>query len=129
METTCGQDTAVILKQDTRGRVCAPREHREAVLDVFERSGMSGAAFARLHGIKYATLMGWKAARQRRGADERQAPHPLFTEAVIEPKCATTEDGLWIELGGRARVRVTSPAQLELAAALIDAVGQRGRAC
>jgi len=39
-----------VLKTDTRGRVRVPAERREALLDEFEKSGMSGAKFARLAG-------------------------------------------------------------------------------
>ena len=45
---------------DRRGCVRTPREDREALLDTFEKSGMSGAAFARLHGIKYPTFACWR---------------------------------------------------------------------
>jgi len=41
---------AEVLKTDTRGRVRVPVERREALLDEFEKSGMSGAKFARLAG-------------------------------------------------------------------------------
>jgi hypothetical protein len=50
--TTAGE----ILVQDTLGRVRTPREKREQILDEYERSGMSGAAFAALVGVKYPTL-------------------------------------------------------------------------
>ena len=32
-----------ILKQDSRGRVKVPRERQEALVDEFERSGLSGS--------------------------------------------------------------------------------------
>ena len=47
---------AEVLKTDSRGRVRVPAERREALLDEFEKSGMSGAKFARLAGIHYATF-------------------------------------------------------------------------
>ena len=47
--TTAGE----IFVQDTLGRVRTPREKREQILDEYERSGMSGAAFAALVGVKY----------------------------------------------------------------------------
>jgi hypothetical protein len=40
--------TAEILVQDTLGRVRTPRAKRERILDEYESSGMSGAAFAAL---------------------------------------------------------------------------------
>ena len=51
--------TGEILVQDTLGRVRTPREKREQILDEYERSGMSGAAFAALVGVKYSTLSSW----------------------------------------------------------------------
>jgi len=50
---------AEILKQDGRGRVRVPVDRQEALLDAFEKSGASGAKFARLAGLKYATFAGW----------------------------------------------------------------------
>jgi len=40
-----------ILKTDGLGRVTVPKAKREEILDAFEASSMSGAAFARSHGI------------------------------------------------------------------------------
>jgi hypothetical protein len=54
-----------VLKQDVRGRVRVSAERREALLDEFERSGASGAKFARLAGIKYATFANWVTKRRR----------------------------------------------------------------
>jgi transposase-like protein len=60
--------TGAILVQDTLGRVRTPREKREQILDEYERSGMSGAAFAALVGVKYPTLASWIQQRRRNGA-------------------------------------------------------------
>jgi transposase-like protein len=57
--------TAEILVQDTLGRVRRPREKRERILDEYERSGMSGAAFAALVGVKYPTLSSWIQQRRK----------------------------------------------------------------
>jgi hypothetical protein len=40
------------LKVDSQGRVRTPAGKREAILDEFERSGMSGPAFAEHVGVK-----------------------------------------------------------------------------
>ena len=53
-----------VLKQDGRGRVRVSAQRREALLDEFERSGVSGAKFARLAGIKYATFANWVLQRR-----------------------------------------------------------------
>jgi len=46
MTTTSDDEKALILKTDVLGRVRMPKDRREAILDAFERSGMSGQAFA-----------------------------------------------------------------------------------
>ncbi len=47
-----------VFKQDARGRVRVQGERGESLLDEFDRSGVSGAQFARLAGIRYSTLAG-----------------------------------------------------------------------
>ena len=44
-----------VLKTDVLGRVKTPPERREALLDEFEKSGMSGVKFAQFIGVKYQT--------------------------------------------------------------------------
>jgi hypothetical protein len=39
-----------IFKTDARGHIRVPAERREALLDDFEKSGLSGSKFARLAG-------------------------------------------------------------------------------
>ena len=41
-----------------------PRAKREAILDEFDRSGMSGAEFAQYLGIKYQTFATWVQKRR-----------------------------------------------------------------
>lgn len=48
-----------ILKVDEKGRIRIPRERREALLAEFDRSGMTGSAFAQWAGIKYPTFAAW----------------------------------------------------------------------
>ena len=58
-------DTTTVLKTDVLGRVKVSREHREALLDAFETSGLSGVAFARHHGVTYPTFATWMQKRRR----------------------------------------------------------------
>jgi hypothetical protein len=137
---------AEILKQDSRGRVRVPAQRREALLDEFEKSGASGARFARLAGIKYATFAGWVFKRRKqRGkpvkatpgspADSGDAvvsagPVRLF-EALVEggnPGGRVGGRGLHIELPGGSRLLVESPVQLQMAAELVVLVAQNARA-
>ena len=46
----------VILKRDALGRIGYTRGQREALLDEFERSGLKGAAFARMIGIQLSDV-------------------------------------------------------------------------
>lgn len=61
--------TTHVLKTDSLGRVKVSDDYREAVLDEFERGGMSGQAFAQLHGIKYTTFASWIQKRRRERGD------------------------------------------------------------
>jgi hypothetical protein len=58
-----------ILKTDVLGRVTVSRSQREAILDVFEISGMAGSAFALAHGIKIQTFASWIQKRRRARGD------------------------------------------------------------
>jgi hypothetical protein len=137
---------AEVLKQDGRGRVRVPVPRREALLDEFEKSGVSGAKFARLVGIKYATFAGWVLRRRReRGRPARtmpgsaagpgdavvSAPVRLF-EALVEGGSAVGREpvggGLLIELPGGSRLVVESPVQLQMAAELVALIAQSARA-
>jgi transposase-like protein len=117
-----------ILMEDTRGRVRVPAERREALLDEFEHSGLSAAAFARLAGVKYPTFALW--VQKRRKTRQAQTPQELpqsprkaaFLQAVIEERAGMNfgpAASLRIELPGGARLLVDSPLQLQYAAELL----------
>src|SRR5215210_7595219 len=76
-----------ILPTDALGRVRTPPERREALLDEFENSGMSGAKFAAFIGVKYQTLANWVQKRRRARAAAGQAsgsaPAVRWMEAVL----------------------------------------------
>ena len=139
---------AQILKQDGRGRVRVPLARREALLDEFEKSGASGAKFARLAGIKYATFAGWVLKRRKlpgrsakatpdspAGRDDAvvsASPVRLF-EALVEGGSAggrnpVNAQGLLIDLPGGSRILVESPVQLQMAAELVALIAQNARA-
>lgn len=62
---TEGEGASEILKSDRLGRVQVPPERREAIVDEFERSGMSAIAFARHHWIEYQTFAAWGQRRKK----------------------------------------------------------------
>ncbi len=94
----------------TETRTRTSRRRRRQLLAAFERSGLSAAAFARQHGIVYTTFCAW---RRRRPAK------PAMSFAEVELLRPATPEPIVVELGPQARVRLSSPAQLELAAGLI----------
>jgi hypothetical protein len=99
-----------ILLSPTARRSRTTSARRQQLLAEFDRSGLSAAAFTQQHHIAYTTFCRW---RQRRA---RTAP-VAFTE--VEIVRARTPEPLVVELGPQARMRVTSPEQLELAAGLL----------
>jgi hypothetical protein len=110
------------------------KERRDSLLEAYDRSGMSGAEFARWAGIKYTTLMGW-IGRRRRGAKERPprlVPEVSWVEAVFEnqqPQCRSAQrelaakSGLSIELPGGAKMQVFNVAGAGLAAEVLRGLG------
>jgi transposase-like protein len=74
-----------VLPMDTKGRVRTPAADREALLDLFEQGGMTGAGFARMHGIRYSTFAHWRMRRRKRSPGSRAVNGPaLFQEVVLD---------------------------------------------
>jgi hypothetical protein len=117
-----------VFKVDRRGRVHVSAARREALLDECERSGASAPEFARLVGIKYATLAGWRAKRQRqRALAEPPAPAlPLFEAVVEAPPSGEAGPGLVIELPGGGRALVSAAGQVPWTAQLLRLLTQTG---
>lgn len=142
--------------QDGRGRVRVSKARREALLDEFERSGMSMAAFSRMVGVKYQTFARW--VWLRREARMREAQHPSgsdqsshaqgpatgarWLEALVTlpagsasgfaPAAATRlgdGDGLRVQLPGGGTMHVDRASQVLLAAELLRVLeaAQRSR--
>jgi hypothetical protein len=94
-----------------RHRRATPPARWSRLLAAFERSGLSAAAFARRHGIRYTTFCGWR---------QRQITPPLspaFVQVEVSAPIAPAE--LLLELGGPARLRLNSPGQIDLAVELL----------
>ena len=91
-----------------RPRISTSR--REQLLAEFDRSGLSAAVFSQQHHIAYSTFYKWCQRRARSTA-------VAFTEVeILRPR---TPEPLIVELGPHARLRVTGPEQLEMAAGLL----------
>ena len=139
MNTTPDAEAA-ILKTDVLGRVRTPAARREQLLDEFERSGMSGVAFAEFVGIKYQTFATWvqQRCRKRKAASAKSSgkaatPKQLrWMEAVIEQAHAPAESNpsaLVLHLPCGVRVELTEVKQVPLVVALVRALGQPPLPC
>jgi lambda repressor-like predicted transcriptional regulator len=133
VETTLASPSveAVLVTTDCKGRLRVCKEQRKAVLAKFEQSGMSGAKFAAVAGIKYSTFAGWL-QRYRRLKPRVAAKRVRLVEAVIgatpsqEPAART---GLIVHLPGAVRVELSCAAEVPLVAALMEALQKRGLGC
>lgn len=140
------QQAEELLRVDALGRVWTSTERREWLLDEFERSGVAGAEFARIAGIKYSTFANWVQRRRRAtggyptlgktgiaaGPKRRAAlPGPRFVEAKIEriPGGPGDVAALRVELPGGARMEIADGSQARLAAALLRALAAEVLPC
>ena len=129
--------SGVLLKADVLGRVTLGREQREAMLDAFEASGMSGQAFALQHGIKIQTFASWIQKRRHARGDYqnetvcrklrmRKYTTPSLPQKTTSPRAAlnlievdlrkepTASPALEILLPGGAIVRISHESQISL---------------
>jgi hypothetical protein len=129
--TTTGDQ---ILIQDSIGRVRTPRWRQEVLLEEYERSGMSGAAFAEHVGIKYQTFATWAQNKRKRSSCDQKAPgesHPVqWVEAMVpaRPDAEVRALGLQIRLGGGSVMEIADRNGAMLAAEILRHLGE-ARAC
>src|SRR5213075_967075 len=104
----------VLVQTDSKGRLRVSKEQRKAVLAKFEQSGMSGAKFAALAGIKYSTFAGW-VQRYRRPKRRVASNGMRFIEAVIGTNPSNgpeSKTGLVLHLPGSVRAELFSVAEV-----------------
>lgn len=77
----------VVLRTDAKGRVVVTRDRREALLEEFGKSGMSGAQFAKWAGVKYSTFAYWVQQRRK----EQKSGEPIKSRGEPGP------DVRWLE--------------------------------
>src|SRR5687768_8237524 len=122
-----GQRPGELLRQDTAGRVRTSKERRALLLAEYDRSGLSGARFAKMAGIKYQTFANWLYVRRRQvpGAARKSKRRKTVTwvEAVV-PAAAP----LRVEVPGGAWLELSSAAQTRTAAMLLRALAAGGTA-
>jgi hypothetical protein len=101
----------IILKTDVLGRVRTPLDRREALVNEFEKSGMSGQAFAKWAGINYQTFATWIQKHRKktnyykkvRGFKKRKEIR--WMEAVV-PRANVIGSAIVIHFSGGIRVEV-----------------------
>jgi hypothetical protein len=124
--TSTTESEGAVIRSDRRGRMLVSPEQREALLDEFERSGLSGMAFCKVHGLVYPTFASWRQKRR-----ERPVPgSPAFAEVVLDEaaSAARREDRrapLRVALPSGAVVEVSGRDQLPLLVDLLDALSSR----
>ena len=117
--TDMNETHEVILKTDRRGRLRYSQEQKQALLDAFDASGLSGPRFAAHHGVHYQTLVSWLRKRRQAGGE-----HPAFKSlvpAVIEREQSDTAPTAPIEikLPCGMKLIVHSPSQIDMAVTLV----------
>lgn len=128
-DTTLVETGGQLLVQDALGRVRTPREKREQILDEYELSGMTGAAFAAMVGVKYPTLASWVQQRRKHGAGASEAvPGAVrWVEAVAEPEsmgaAAALGRGMRVQIGAGVWLEVTNGEQAAWAGEMLRAMG------
>lgn len=139
-----------VLKTDVLGRVKTSCEQREAMLDEFERSGLSGTKFAAVAGVNYQTFASWVQKRRRATGAYNRSKTPAtkktpvrspasglptlgWMEAVVQQPAVPVAQqvALRLELPGGACVLIADEAQAALAAALLKRLqlSSAGRSC
>jgi transposase-like protein len=113
-----------IIKSDVRGRLHYSKEQKSVLVQAFETSGLSAPRFAALHGVKYQTLANWIQKRKRAAASAPPGlPCPAFLSLVpAELEAAGDGRAMEVLLPGGAKLVITAPGQVQLAAALIRAL-------
>lgn len=127
MASTSDNSTTSIIKSDRMGRARYSSEYKSEVLAAFQKSGMSGAAFAQKCGIKYPTFASWIAkSKDRRGTSSSEPSEQSFLIAEIgSPPSA---EGLTVSLPGGATAQLTTPDEARLLGILLKALTQKSHA-
>ena len=129
MTALTSTETTSIIRTDGIGRQRTPAARREQLLDEFERSGLSGAKFAALTGIKYSTFAAWAHRRRKRqesglSAACKPADPVRWLEALVEPVQSAMVPGVILRLPGGVNLELTQANQASLIASLIRALEQ-----
>ena len=107
-----------IIKSDRADRSRYSASYKAEVVAAYERSGMSGQAFAEQCGVKYPTFAAWVAKSRRRDGD---APSGKADQRFVlaEFSGPSSDTGLRVEFPGGAVAHVVSADQVALLATLL----------
>jgi hypothetical protein len=117
-----------VLKRDSRRRVKTTAAQRAALLDEFDRSGLSGPQFARVAGVAYQTFATWVQKRRRGGKPQaivESSTPPCFVEAVCQAPLEVGPVGcpaLRLQLSCGLSLELAECSQVALAVELIRAL-------
>lgn len=108
-----------IIRTGKGGRLRYAPDQRQALLEVFDRSGMNELSFTRQHGIQYQTFIA--CVRKRREAvSTRPLSEPAFAEVLLETPTNASAAPLRIVLPCGTAIEIASRAALPLAADLLS---------
>lgn len=113
-----------IIKSDRRGRLRYTPDQREALVKACQASGLSTPRFAAIHGVKYQTLAAWihrhnRVAKPARPCLPQPAPLMLVPAELEDPISSGATSLMELILPGGAKLAITTPGQIPLAAALL----------
>lgn len=115
-ETTSG----ALVKSDRAGRTRYTKSYKAEVIQAYEQSGMSAAAFAEHCGVKYPTFASWIAKGKRSVSGNFCCEGDETQQFIIaEFGSPRTETSLKLELPSGVIVHVSSASQLGLLADLL----------
>ena len=109
--------TTAIVKNDRIGRTRYRADFKAGALEAFDRSSLSGLAFAEQHGIKYPTFSSWLTKRCREHAPRAETTSSFILAEI--GSAGSDTDGLQVRLPGGAIATATTPGATALLAQLI----------
>jgi len=123
MTSTSENTNHAIVKSDRIGRTHYTSEYKAEVLAAFEKSGMSGQAFAAQCGIKYPTFASWRTkARRPVTSGSTSNSEPSFILAQVTASDGGSRSGLSVKIPGGAIASAHDEDGIRLLASLIKAL-------
>ena len=109
-----------IIRTGSDGRLQYTPDQRQALLEAFDRGGMSALSFTRQHVIQYQTFIAW-VLKRRESMSKPHPSKPTFAEVLLEqPPGGTPAASLRIVLPCGTAIEIGSRAALPLAAELLS---------